>query len=223
MGLQQMKRDKDKIEITYDAVAKEYAEEFSTEHEKKPKDREMLARFALEIRGKRPVWDFGCGPGQTTKFLSDLGIEISGLDLSEGMVEQARTLYPDIHFQKGDLLNLAFESDSIAAVVSLYSIVHFTKEQVGTALGEIFRVLRPGGVFLFSYHIGTETIHIDSFLNHDVDIDFMFFTNEFIRGCLENCGFEGIEIIERPPYPDVEYQSRRAYVFACKPDSVDSR
>jgi SAM-dependent methyltransferase len=212
-----MRRKKDTIEQTYDAVAAQYADAFSTEHEHKPMDRDILARFAGEVGDATPVWDFGCGPGHTTKYLSDLGVEISGLDLSEGMVEQARLRFPGVHFQKGDLLDLGFEDGSIAAVVSFYAIVHFTREQVETAFREVFRVLRPGGLFLFTYHIGGETMHIDSFLEHDVDIDFMFFTTDFIIGCLERCGFEGIEMIERPPYPDVEYQSRRAYVFAYRP------
>ena len=212
-----MGRDKSTVESTYNTVAKEYSEAYSAEHEKKPKDREILARFAQEVGDKKPVWDFGCGPGQTTKYLTDLGIEISGLDLSEGMVEQARLRYPEIRFQKGDMLDLVCENDSIAAVVSFYSIVHFTEGEVGTALGEVFRVLRPGGAFLFTYHIGEETIRIDRFLDKDVDIDFMFFSSDCIRGLLERCGFERIEIIERAPYPEVEYQSRRAYVFAFKP------
>jgi hypothetical protein len=38
-----------KVEKVYDAVAKEYAEAFSAEHEKKPKDQEMLRRFSQEI------------------------------------------------------------------------------------------------------------------------------------------------------------------------------
>ena len=42
-------------------------------------------------------------------------------------------------------------------------------------------------------------------------------TADFILGCLKDNGFEEIEIIERDPYPGVEYQSRRAYVFAMKP------
>jgi hypothetical protein len=37
-----------------------------------------------------------------------------------------------------------------------------------------------------------------------------------------DCGFERIEIIERNPYPEVEYQSRRAYVFARKPQMLKS-
>jgi len=206
-----------KIENLYDTVAKEYAETFSGEHEKKPKDQEMLHRFSQEIGIRKPVWDFGCGPGQTTEYLKNLGIEISGLDLSEKILEQAKTIHPEIHFQRGNILGLEFKNNSLAGVVAFYAIVHFTEEQVEIACREIYRVLEPGGIFLFTYHIGEETIHVEEFLGKKIDIDFMFFTTDFISSCIEKSGFEKIEIIEREPYPGVEYESRRAYVFAIKP------
>jgi ubiquinone/menaquinone biosynthesis C-methylase UbiE len=210
-------QDLNKVEHLYDRVAKEYAETFSDEHEKKPKDQEILCRFSQQIGERRPVWDFGCGLGQTTQYLKNSGIEISGLDLSEKILEQARRLHPALHFRKGNILELEFENDSIAGIVAFYAIVHFTKEQVGIAFHEVSRVLQPGGIFLFTFHIGTETIHLDEFLDKKVDIDFMFFTTDFIFNCLKDSGFGKIEIIEREPYPGVEYKSRRAYVFAIKP------
>jgi ubiquinone/menaquinone biosynthesis C-methylase UbiE len=212
-----MEQNSNKVENLYDTVAKEYAETFSVEHEKKPKDQKILHRFSQEIGDRRPVWDFGCGPGQTAKYLKNLGIEISGLDLSEKILAQARTIHPGIHFRKGNILELEFENDSIAGVVAFYTIVHFTEEQVGTAFREVFRVLQPGGVFLFTFHIGEKTIHLDEFLGKKVDIDFMFFTTDFISSCLRKSTFEKIEVIEREPYPGVEYESRRAYAFAIKP------
>ncbi|MBN2324109.1 MAG: class I SAM-dependent methyltransferase [Spirochaetes bacterium] len=212
-----MQQDPERIAKVYDTVAVQYAKEFEGEHEKKPKDREMLEKFSKETKGGRPVWDFGCGPGHTAGYLKTLGVEVSGLDLSEKILEQARTIHPKIHFRKGNILDLEFENDSIGGVVSFYAIVHFTKEQVKQAFREIFRVLQPGGSLLLTYHIGDETIHLDEFLGKKIDIDFMFFTTDFITGCLKKSGFEKIEIIERDPYPGVEYESRRAYVFAKKP------
>jgi len=211
-----------KVEFLYDTVAKEYAEAFSGEHEKKPRDQEILRRFSQEVGDRRPVWDFGCGPGHTAQYLKNLGIEISGLDLSEKILEQARLIHPEIDFRKGNILELEFENDSIAGVVAFYAIVHFTEEQAGIAFREVFRVLQPGGIFLFTYHIGEETIHINEFLGKKVDIDFMFFTTDFISSCLKDSGFEKVAIIEREPYPGVEYESRRAYVFAIKPISPKS-
>jgi ubiquinone/menaquinone biosynthesis C-methylase UbiE len=212
-----MAQDLDKVENLYDTVAKEYAETFSGEHEKKPKDQEILHRFSIEIGDRRPVWDFGCGPGQTTEYLKNLGVEISGLDLSDKILEQARIIHPEIHFRKGNILELEFENDSIAGAVAFYAIVHFTEEQVEIACREVFRVLQPGGIFLFTYHIGEETIHVEEFLGKRIDIDLMFFTTDFIYSCLKKSGFEEIETTEREPYPGVEYESRRAYVFATKP------
>lgn len=206
-----------KIESLYNKVAAEYAEKFLDEHEKKPKDQEILHRFSQEIGGRKPVWDLGCGPGQTTKHLKNLGIDISGLDLSERLIDQARTTHPDIHFQKGNLLDLEFEDESIGGVVAFYAIVHFSEEQVVRAFQEVFRVLQPDGIFLFTYHIGEKMIHIDEFLGKEIDIDFMLFRTDFISRCLQDIGFERVETIERDPYPEIEYQSRRAYVFARKP------
>lgn len=212
-----MSQDLNKIEKTYDAVADKYAAAFTCEHDKKPKDREMLCRFITAIDGRGPVWDLGCGPGQTSRFLNDRGLAVSGMDLSAAMVEQAKLCNPGIHFRKGDMLHLDFGDDSIAGAVAFYSIVHFSDEQVRTAFREIFRVLQPGGILLLAFHEGESTIHVDSFLETEVDVDFMFFTPGFILDSLETGGFVNIIIEEREPYPDIEYQSRRAYIFAEKP------
>ena len=72
-----------------------------------------------------------------------------------------------------------------------------------------------------TYHVGEETIHLSEFLGKEVDIDFMFFKTDFIACWLHQVGFERIEVIERDPYPEVEYQSRRAYVFAWKQEGQE--
>jgi SAM-dependent methyltransferase len=215
-----MEQDLEKIERMYDAVAMEYAEAFTGEHEKKPMDQEVLRRFSTAIGDQGPVLDLGCGPGQTTRYLKDLGVDISGLDLSEKLLQQARTIHPGITFKKRDILDLDIEDDSIAGVVSFYVICHFTTQQAKNAFDEVFRVLRPGGLFLLTYHDGDETIQVKEFLGREIDIDFMLFPTDLIGGCLDDSGFEKIEITEREAYADVEYESRRAYGFAVKKSSV---
>ena len=70
---------------------------------------------------------------------------------------------------------------------------------------------------LFVVHLQLEfTPSLRQFLGKKVDIDFMFFTTDFIFSCLKDSGFEKIEIIAREPYPGVEYECRRAYVLAIK-------
>ena len=120
-------------------------------------------------------------------------------------------------YRKGNILELEFNNDSIAGIVAFYTIVHFTKEQVHVAFGEVFRVLKPGGIFLFTYHIGEEKIHVEEFLGKKVDIELMLFNTDFICRCLKKSGFKINEVIDREPYPGVEYETRRAYMFAIKP------
>jgi SAM-dependent methyltransferase len=209
-----------KIEQLYDSIAVPYSVQFAGEHEKKPMDRDLLGRFAREIGEREPVWDLGCGPGETTGYLCGLGIKASGLDLSGRILEQARVNKPGIHFRRGNILALDFESGSIAGITAFYAIVHFTKNQVATAFKEIFRVLQPEGALLLTYHVGDETIHINEFLGTKVDIDFMLFTSGVISEYLVDAGFGNVEILEREPYPRIEYESRRGYAFAIKPGGV---
>ena len=135
-----MEQNSNKVAEVYNTLAKEYAEKFRGEHEKKPKDREILCRFSQEVAGRKPIWDFACGPGETTQYLSNLGIEISGLDISEKLIEQAHLIHPGITFRKDNILDLAFENESIAAVVAFYAIVHFSHQQVEKAFREPRRV-----------------------------------------------------------------------------------
>lgn len=70
--------------------------------------------------------------------------------------------------------------------------------------------------FLFSFHTGNEVVHVDTFLEHPVSIDFQFFETEKITALLPEAGFETIDVIERAPYVDAEYPSKRAYIWLRK-------
>ena len=210
------------LQTSYDRVSKHYAEELFNELEHKPLDRALLDRLAESVRGLGPICDLGCGPGQVARYLSSKGADVFGIDLSSGMVEQALRLNPGIDFRQGDMMSLEDEPESWGGIAAFYSIIHVPRVAVTDAFRELRRVMRPGGVMLVAFHVGQETIHRDEWWGEEVSIDFLMFGADEVGGFLKAAGFEVQETIERDAYPDVEYQSRRAYIFARKPESSSS-
>jgi SAM-dependent methyltransferase len=206
------------LQSSYDRVAEDYAEHFRDEIEKKPFDRKMLDWLTEKVGDLGVVCDMGCGPGQIARYLHDHGVKACGVDLSTAMIERALALNPGIPFEQGDMLGLSKIADnSYGGMAAFYSIIHVPRPKVAQALQELKRVLRPGGVLLLTFHIGQEIIHRDEWWGQEVSLDFIFFETEEMKGFLQSAGFELQEVIERDPYPEVEYPSRRAYIFARKP------
>jgi ubiquinone/menaquinone biosynthesis C-methylase UbiE len=212
----------EKIIKTYNATAASYASTRIDELSSKPFDRMILSEFAQLNKHKGSCIDFGCGPGHTTKFLFDAGVnDIRGMDISPEMVSVAHGIFPQIRFESGDLLKLPYEADSFASAVAFYAIVHFDYTQICTAFKEVNRVLKEGAQFLFSYHVGQEVVHFDNANDIPIDIDLHFFETERILEIARNNGFKILDAIERIPYPDVEYASKRAYVWVSKRDKYN--
>jgi ubiquinone/menaquinone biosynthesis C-methylase UbiE len=206
------------IRETYDQLAAEYASHFFNELQNKPLDRQLLDRFAAEVGQDGQVCDLACGPGHIARYLRAAGTNVFGLDLSPRMIEQARQLNPDISFREGNMMALDVPDRSLAGIVAFYAIVNLPKESLPVVFREMERVLQPSGVLLLAFHIGDETIHPDEVLGQPVSMDWFFFQPADIGTYLEAAGFAIVEVIEREPYPpQVEYQSRRAYIFARKP------
>jgi SAM-dependent methyltransferase len=207
-------RKRDEYRTSYDLVAEEYVRRIFDELRHKPLDRTLLDRFAVRVREVGPACDVGCGPGHVARYLHERGVQVCGIDLSPGMVEQARRQNPGIEFREGDMLALDAPDGAWAGIVAFYSLIHIPREDMTRALGELYRVLRPNGVLLLSFHIGDETVHLEEWWGEKVCVDFFFFRPEEMASSLRASGFEIEEMIEREPYPEVEHQSRRGYVFA---------
>lgn len=207
----------EKVLNCYNKVADDYAADRWDELSKKNLDRLLLTEFAAVNKDKGPCADFGCGPGQTTKFLYEKGLEdIIGIDLSPAMINAAQKLSPEVKFETGDLLNITYPSEYFGSVLAFYSIVHFDTEQVRKCFGEINRVLKTGGNFLFSFHAGDQIVHFDKAHDKEIDIDLYFFKTDDIIELLSGTGFKIIDAIERHPHESMEYPTRRAYIWAKK-------
>lgn len=199
---------------SYDRVARTYGDRIAGELAHKPFDREILARFADGVRGRGPVCDAGCGPGHVAAHLAGLGIEVVGVDLSPGMVAEARRRFPALEFRTGDLLALDGPPGGWAGIAAMYSILHAPPEEHPRMFAGLRARLRPGGLLLLAFHLGTGVLHLDDWWGVPVDLDFRFLEREPVEAALAAAGFTMEESTERDPYPDVEHPSRRAYLLA---------
>ncbi|MEK6257412.1 MAG: class I SAM-dependent methyltransferase [Planctomycetota bacterium] len=207
------------LRSAYDLASAEYARKFVHELDHKPLDREWLKEFADTIGSGRKVLDIGCGPGHTTAHLTSLGLNATGVDLSPKMIEIASRTFPQSRFEVGDFFSLRRESSSVAGILAFYCIVHLTPEQLVPAFAEMHRVLCGGGVLLLSFHVGSEVIRVENFLDTTAVLDFSFFEPQQIEAAMRTVGFDPIAVRIRASY-DIEYPSRRGYVFAHKPQRI---
>lgn len=203
-------------QMSYDRVAAEYAPQFCDEMERKPFDRTMLHWLVEKVGGRGPICDMGCGPGQIARYLHGRGVAACGVDLSAEMVAHAQRLNPGIPFRQGDMVTLeGIEDGAYGGIAAFYSIIHIPREALDRALRSLKRVLAPDGVLLLAFHLGEETVHLDEWWGTEVNVDFLFYGREEMKQALLAAGFALEEVIERDPYPpEIEHQSRRAYLFA---------
>lgn len=166
------------------------------------------------MAGLGPVGDVGCGPGQVAAHLAGLGLTVEGVDLSPGMVAQARRLHPGLTFREGSMLDLDVADGAWGGIVALYSLIHVPPDQVPRALAEFARVLRPGGWLLVAFHVGSELRHLDEWWGEPVSLDFHFFEPAALEQQLAAAGLPVQARVEREPYPAVEGPTRRGYLLA---------
>lgn len=98
------------------------------------------------------IVDVGCGVGTYERELAATWPNIAGIDVSQESINQARTNCPDVAFAQFDGRTMPFEDDSAAAAFAICVWHHVPVEQWLDFLGEIRRILRPGGVLAVFEH-----------------------------------------------------------------------
>jgi SAM-dependent methyltransferase len=101
--------------------------------------------------------DLGCGEGHNTRLLAARGARVVGLDISEVFVDAARTV-PDggVRYVVADGTTLPFAPASFDAATAFMSLMDVADPE--GVLGELGRVVRPGGLLQFSVvHPATST------------------------------------------------------------------
>ena len=147
----------------FGAAARQYVT--SAVHSGGP-DLDALVAAAAPRSGMR-LLDVGCGTGHTTLALAAAGGTVTGLDLTEEMLEMAREEAARrglaAAFELGRAEELPFPDASFDVVTSRVCAHHY--RDAALSVREAFRVLRPGGVHLVVDTVAPESPLVDTFLN----------------------------------------------------------
>ena len=204
------------VRHAYDTIAEAYVEYVRDEMASQPFERAMLAVFAETVRGK--ILDVGCGPGRITAHLHELGMDISGVDLSPEMIGIARRTHPHLKFEVGSMTEFDLPAAGFGGIVAWYSMFYVPPQLHGIVLAKFHRALVPGGRLLLAFHAGDDGfVHHDQLGGFDVDLDSYRLDPERLCERLVAAGFVVHAKLVREPVPDRE-NSPQGYVLARKPD-----
>jgi uncharacterized protein YceH (UPF0502 family) len=209
-----------RVRSSYDAVASTYAEHLAGELVgQQPFERWLLDRVAAHADGG-PVVEVGCGPGHVTAYLADAGVDATGLDLSPGMVEEARRRFPAGDYRVGVLRQLMRPTSAPgwSAVLAWYSLIHLAASELPEALAALTRPLVPGGWLVVALQTGSEVLHHESWFDVDVDLDFVLHEPAQVVALVEAAGLTDLEWYHRGPITARGETTQRLYVVGRKPD-----
>lgn len=204
-----------------------------------------VERRAIESHFSRDdatVLDLGCGTGRTTTVLDRMGFDVVGVDVSEPMIQRARSLFPDIDFHVGDASDLQFGDERFEYVLFSFNGLDYLQPEGEryVALREIWRVLSSGGTFVFSSHNSfyllpanpnslSGYLHVARFwlrnaldgnilsrykddVYSDKPIDTYYISPLGQRRQLKQCGFEPVDVLHKDALPSANLDPWPYYV-----------
>jgi uncharacterized protein YceH (UPF0502 family)/2-polyprenyl-3-methyl-5-hydroxy-6-metoxy-1,4-benzoquinol methylase len=204
------------VAAEYDRLAGSYTEALGDELDAKPFDRWLLERLAADSAGGQGL-DVGCGPAQVAGFLADRGVQMTGLDLSSSMVEQARLRRPDVQVIQGSFVVPPMprggdpRDPGWSLVTAWYAFVHLAQSELVPVIGAMTRVLRRGGVLALATHVGNEVRHPGSLFGVSTELDFVLHDPDAVVAAAGAAGLVDLEWYRRSPLPQ-EAATERLYL-----------
>ncbi len=111
-----------------------------------------IADFTQQLKPHGKILDVGCGTGYPVcAYLADRGFEVTGIDISEKMIEKAKELgLPDAEFYVEDVLTFSPDGkyDGVIAFDSIWHIPHERQEDIYRIISDL---TNPGALFLFTH------------------------------------------------------------------------
>ena len=150
----------------------------------------------LELAGARTLLEIGPGPGRDSLFFRQAGLVVTCADLSHQMAAHCRS--KGLAALVMDTCHLGFAPAAFDAVYTFNSLLHLPPADLPVALGEIRRVLAPGGLFFLGVYGGKDQAGVFEDDTYEPKRYFCFRSDETLRQAVNRLfaieSFERVEI-----------------------------
>jgi SAM-dependent methyltransferase len=153
-------------------------------------DPPMLER----IRAKKfaTALDIGCGEGRFCRMMQQSGIQTTGIDPTEALIQQARRLDPHGDYRIGIAEALNLPDHSFDLVVSYLTLIDIP--DIATAIPEMVRVLKPGGTLLIANLTSFNTAVVGGGWSREATGEHRFSIDHYLKERVAWAAWRGIRI-----------------------------
>jgi 2-polyprenyl-3-methyl-5-hydroxy-6-metoxy-1,4-benzoquinol methylase len=173
------------LKSTYNKIA----EDWFRDHEEDVWWHEGTAKFISLLPKGATILDIGCGAGMKSKYLSDKGFKVTGMDFSEKMIEIAKREVLGVDFFVGDVYELDSYEKKFDAVFAQAVLLHIPREKVMEVLQKFKNRLNPNGTLYLAVKeikngVDSE-VRRENDYGYDYDRFFSYFTLPEIKEYVE--------------------------------------
>jgi ubiquinone/menaquinone biosynthesis C-methylase UbiE len=170
-------------------------------------EEEYIKKLLSYINKENPlILNVGCGDGRDNVHIEKNGAKTIGIDLSKGMLREARKLYPQGDFRIMDMRDMSFNDNFFDGIWASGSIYHVPKSQVSQVAGEFRRVLKIDGILGLNFKLGTgEGMEANPKSYGGAPRYFAYYTEKEMKDLLDRHGFHELESCA---YPEEVYHDR---------------
>jgi len=150
----------------------------------------QLNKFISMLKKKAKILDVGCGCGRDAEYFKSEGFSVTGIDLSEGMLNEAKNKAKDVELLKMDMRKLELKKNTFNGIWCMASLLEIPKNEVGIVLKEFNKVLKKEGVLYISTKEGGGEQFLKKEIYENEPKFYAFYKQTELEDLLKENGFE---------------------------------
>lgn len=178
------------VKDTYEGIAQKYHKRYG-----------QYSNFFLNYSNKfikllpknAEVLDLGCGSGRDSKYFSENGLRVTGVDFSKSMLDIAKNNAPKVNFVLKDFRKIDELKGKFDGVWSSFSLLHLERKEIPTLLSKIKINLKSNGLLFIATKEGKGEIIEKENLDERLKMFETFFEKDELEDLLKENGYKILE------------------------------